>query len=317
MMRGARILIEICAGVKAKEETLIVTDTNKIPIAEVLAAALRERDLNYVIMVMRPPKVPHQEPPTTVANAMKNVDVIFSPTTRSIAHTSAVLEARKNGARVVNMAEFTENMMVSGGVEANFSAQKPLVEKFAQLLTDAKACEVTSPLKTKIIMSLEGRKGRALTCLAHEPGSYATPPDIEASIAPIEGSANGVVVVDGSIAGIGLIREPVRLIVEEGAVKEITGGVEAKQLREMLEQANHPDVYKIAELGIGLNPKAKLMGAILEDEGALGVVHIALGSNFTFGGTLKTPLHIDNMILNSTVKLDGKVVLRDGKILEA
>ena len=287
MMKGAKTLIETCAGIRGKEEILIVTDTNKTAIANVIAAATRERDLTTVIIIMQPPKVPGQEPSPAVADAMKKADVISIPTTRSIAHTTAVLESRKSGARIVSMAEFTESMMTSGGIEADFLAQKPIVEKIAQLLTDGIVCEVESPFGTCIRMSLKGRRGRALTCIAHEPGGYATPPDIEASIAPIEGSAEGVVLVDGSIAGFGLIREPVKLVVQEGRVTEISGGTEARWLRETLEQANHPDVYKIAELGIGLNPKAKPIGTILEDEGALGVVHIAVGSNYTFGGILK------------------------------
>jgi leucyl aminopeptidase (aminopeptidase T) len=140
----------------------------------------------------------------------------------------------------------------------------------AQLLTDAKVCEVEPPLGTCIRMSLKGRRGRALTCIAHEPGGYATPPDIEASIAPIEGSSEGFVVVDGSIAGFGLIREPVKLVVQEGKVTEISGGTEARWLKDTLEQAKHPNVYKIAELGIGLNPEAKLIGTILEDRRCSG-----------------------------------------------
>lgn len=315
MIVGAKTLVVDCANVKQGEEVLIVTDTNKLSIAKVVAAAARERDAKIVVMIMPPPKVPGQEPPTIVAEAMKNADVVFMPLTRSVVHSTATIEARKAGARVINMAEFTEEMMISGGMEVDFAAQKPLVERLAQLLTNAKTAQVESALGTKITMSLEGRKGRALSGIAHERGSYATPPDIEASIAPIEDTAEGTIIVDGSIAGIGLIREPVKLSVKTGKVIAVDGGLEAKKLKSILEEAGNPNVYKIAELGIGLNPKAKLRGSILEDEGALGIIHIALGKNYTFGGTIFAPIHIDNMVKNATLKLDGRTVVDKGEIL--
>ena len=315
MINVAKILVVDCANVKHGEKVLVVTDASRLSIAIVLAAAARERDAESVIMVMPPPKVPGQEPSIIVAEAMKNAHVIFLPLTRSIAHTTATIEARKAGARVISMAEFTEEMMVSGGMEGDFVSQKPLVEKLAELLTNANTAEVESPLGTNITMQLAGRKGRALTGIAHEPGNYATPPDIEASIAPLEDTAEGVIMVDGSIAGIGLVTETVKLIVKKGKVVEILGGMEARKLKAMLEEAKNPNVYRIAELGIGLNPKAKLRGTILEDEGALGVIHIAVGKNYTFGGKIDAPIHIDNMLLNCTLRLDRKLVLRDGKLL--
>ena len=84
--------------------------------------------------------------------------------------------------------------------------------------------------------------------------------------------------------------------------------------KQILESANDHQVYNIGELGVGLNPKAKLCGLMLEDEGAFGSVHIALGSNADFGGKTKAARHIDLIISKATLILDGQTVLQNGEL---
>jgi 2,5-dihydroxypyridine 5,6-dioxygenase len=247
--------------------------------------------------------------------AMTKADMVFQPVSKSIAHTSATKRAREAGARVIVLPEYTEEMLISGGLEADFEAQKSLCEKMRDYLTNARNARVTTASGTDIAMSLEGRLGRALTGMARERGGYSSPPNIEASIAPVEGTAEGVIVANASISSIGLLSSPVTVSVKEGLAKEITGGVEAQKLKGILESANDPKVYNVGELGIGLNPKAKLCGLMLEDEGAYGSVHIALGSNADFGGSTRAARHIDLIISQSTLLLDGKPVLKDGQVV--
>ena len=82
----------------------------------------------------------------------------------------------------------------------------------------------------------------------------------------MEGTAEGVIVVDASISSIGLLTSPVTILVKEGLAKEIKGGKEAQKLKQILESANDHQLYNIGELGVGLNPKAKLCELMLEDE---------------------------------------------------
>ncbi len=57
-----------------------------------------------------------------------------------------------------------------------------------------------------------------------------------------------------------------------------------------------PGPGTLAELGIGTNDRARVTGVILEDEKIYGTVHIALGSNDTFGGTVAAGIHVDGII---------------------
>jgi leucyl aminopeptidase (aminopeptidase T) len=315
MMKGSSKLVNVLAQVKKGEQVLIVTDFDTVSIARSLATACIAVGAEPTIMIMRPREAHGLEPPEMVAVAMTKADMVFQPVSKSIAHTSATKRAKEAGARLIVLPEYTEEMLISGGLEADFEAQKPLCEKMRDYLTGARKARLTTPSGTDITMSLEGRQGRALTGMARERGGYSSPPNIEASIAPVEGTAQGTIVADGSISSIGLLSSPVTISVKDGLAKEITGGKEAEKLKEILKSANDPKVYNIGELGIGLNPKAKLCGLMLEDEGAYGSVHIALGSNADFGGNTRAARHIDLIISKSTLLLDEKPVLKDGEVV--
>ena len=165
-------------------------------------------------------------------------------------------------------------------------------------------------------MNIEGRRGNALTCVVDKPGMFSPVPNIEANVSPIEGSAEGKIVVDASIPyiGIGLLREPVKMTVNKGFITEIQGGYQADVLRRDLESKNDPNVYNIAELGVGLNPRSEMTGIMLDDEGVLGSAHIGIGTSITLGGKLKAAVHYDLVLWKPTIKLDGKTVIEKGEI---
>ena len=131
---------------------------------------------------------------------------------------------------------------------------------------------------------------------------------------PVEGQTNGVFVVDGSFAAVGKIEEkPIRVKVEDGFATKIEGGKEAERLLAMLEFLGKP-AFTIAELGIGTNDQAIITGAILEDEKVMGTVHIALGNNISMGGTCNVGIHLDGVILEPTVTVDGVLIMESGKL---
>ena len=71
----------------------------------------------------------------------------------------------------------------------------------------------------------------------------------------------------------------------------------------------------IAELGIGTNEKAIVTGVVLEDEKAMGTVHVALGDNASMGGTVHAPIHLDGVVLKPTLMVDETVILEAGKLM--
>lgn len=71
----------------------------------------------------------------------------------------------------------------------------------------------------------------------------------------------------------------------------------------------------MAENGIGLNPKCKFMGFMLEDEGVYGSAHIGIGTSITLGGTVKASCHYDLIMKDASLVADGRNILKDGKLL--
>ncbi|MFH1758770.1 MAG: leucyl aminopeptidase [Pseudomonadota bacterium] len=317
MMKGARTLLDNCARVKAGESVLIITDMNMKPsIAEVLAAAAAERGAEPIIMIIRPRLTHGQEPPANVAEAMKKAEVIFTPVSTSITHTRAIKEAAEAGARALVMTAFTEELLISGPIEADFLKQMPICKAVAEVFQKGKKAHLTTPMGTDLKLNLEGRRGNALTSIVG-PGQFSTTPTIEANFSPVEGSAEGTIVADASIPylNIGVLEEPVRVKVDKGFIVDIQGGHQARIIGDNLASQKDPNCYNIAELGVGLNPAAKICGVMLDDEGAFGVVHIGIGTNITLGGVIKAKTHYDLLMYKSTLVIDGKEVLKDGNLV--
>ena len=315
MGKGAKTLIDVCTKVKPGETVLVITDMYKIDIAKVIAGTAMDRGAEAIVTVIEPRERNGQEPPVPVAEAMKKADVVFTPVTNSITHTHAVKNAAAEGARLIVMTDFTEDMMIRGGLEANFEELKPVCKKVADAFSNGNRIKLTTPVGTHLEIDITGRRGNALYCIV-EPGEFSTAPTVEANVSPIEGSANGKLVVNASIPylGIGVITEPMVVDIADGFITRIEGGGQAEILRKDLESHGDRSAFNIAELGVGLNPKCRMCGIMLEDEGVISTCHIGIGTNITLGGNTKAPIHYDLLVWEPTVEVDGQVVIEGPEV---
>jgi len=316
LARGARQLVTECAGVRPGENVLVITDLGRdLSIAYAIMSAALELGAEATVATMSVRSVPGDEPPPQVAKAMLGADVIFQATSTIMIYTKARIEACNKGARFLAMTGITPSVLASPALtEVDFKKQKTLVDGLTKRLNEAKTARVTTPAGTNLELSIDGRTAVPNPGFVGAPGEVSGTPDIEVYIAPVEDSVNGVAVIDGTISTSGLVKSPVKLFIEKGVVRKIEGGEDAASLQEQLDRHKTASVYQVAELGVGLNPKAELRGAIIEDEGALGTVHIALGDNTRFGGANKAPVHIDLVQRNATLELDGEVVIKGREV---
>jgi len=238
LLDGARRIVTVCAGVQSGEQVAIVTDTARPPeIALALSQAVRESGGVATICTTEP--VPSgSEPPTIVTAALHAAQVILAPTTGALYHTFAVQRATRLGARFLGLTAFTPDVLVHGGVFADFPALAWKADRLAALLTNASEAYVTTPGGTNLRVRLDGRGAVSITGMARKPGERTGCPDIEAFIAPLEGSAQGIVVVDASASIAGVLEEPVTLRIEQGRAVSIEGGEGARLIREALEEAD-------------------------------------------------------------------------------
>lgn len=309
-------IISLNLGMKSGESLLIVTEPDKMSIAETLAASAWRMDIEPVMGIMMPRHTDSSEPPKIIAEAMKASDAFLSVVGKSITHSDAVKSAIEAGSRGLVLTQFSEDMMIEGGMEADFEELAPLCKDMAQALEEAEEIKLTTPMGTDLTFSTKGRRGNALYCMV-EPGEFSTAPTIEANTTPIEGTAEGKIVADASVPylGIGLLDEPMYFEVEKGNIVSIEGGPQADVLRDDLASKNDPGVYNIAEIGIGLNPSCRFIGLMLEDEGVFGSVHIGIGTSANLGGELRAACHYDLIMTKPTVIADGKVLLKDGDVV--
>lgn len=317
LVPNALRILEHSGHLKSTDSVAIVSDFEKMELASVVAAAARTVTNDVNLLVMPPRELDGEEPPKAIAASLVHVDLVVSLVARSITHTSAIMDAIGAGARALMLTAFTEGMLRGGGIDYDFRTNMPFCHKVADLLKNASTAHLTSAGGTDLRMDLTGRPGNAHTGVVEGPGDFSTMPNIEASTAPVEGTSHGVIVGDASIPyyDIGLLNEPVRMDVADGRVKEVTGGPQAREIRRQMAAQNDPNVYNIAQLSFGLNPRCRMQGVMLEDEGVYGTSHIGIGTSSLLGGTVKAKMHFDIIMWNPTLTLDGEVVLRDGEWL--
>jgi leucyl aminopeptidase (aminopeptidase T) len=316
MMRGAMKAMTQCAGVKPDENVVIACDTNKLRLAEALAAAAYAVGGLPTIVAFPPTGAHGAQVPKSVVGAAARSDVLFMPTSWSMTHTDARIEAIKSGSRVCTMCEVTEDCLCTGGILADFEENDRVGRRIGTLMAAAKKIRMTSAAGTDICADITDRPVQYETGLFRERGQFAALPNSELNISPVEGTTEGVFVGNVRLMGYGIIREePVTIEVKTGAVRDIRGGKGAEYLRHTLKSFNNPSAYNLAEFGVGLNPDSRFCATNLEDLGKLGHGHHGIGSSYAIGGKVAAPCHIDVIYSDASLEIDGRLVLDKGKIL--
>ena len=315
LLSAALVAVRDCMGLRPGEKVLIITDEPLRTIAYALWEAAKSMGNEVILVEILPRASNGAEPPQEIAELMKMVDVVLCPTSKSLTHTDSRRAASAKGVRVATLPNVTEEIMVRC-MNADYNRIAERTYALCRLLEATSVVRVKAPAGTDISMPIKGRAAHASSGVFREKGQSGNLPTGEAYLAPLEGQSSGVVVVDGSMAMIGMVRTPIRIEVRNGYAEEITGGAEAGRLVDLL--APHgKDARTVAEFGIGTNDKAILSGNILEDEKVMGTIHIAFGDNKSMGGSVRVASHLDGLIKAPSVWFDETMIMKDGKILEA
>ena len=314
---GARRLVHVNGRVQPGEIVVVVTDPTMGRYAEAVASAAREAGAAVTVCIIPLREQDGQEPPPPVGRAMAEAAVIFSPVRVSITHTRAMRTALEAGARVCMMTAYTDAIMTSPALlETDFEAQADVCRRLGAAFTKGESVRLTSPRGTDLRFGIEGRVANVLTNIPN-PGELAPVPDIEVNVVPVTSSAEGTLIFDASVPylGIGILEQPIVCSVRDGVIVGMAGGAQADLLRERLESFADPHCFNVAELGVGLNPNARLTGEMLEDEGVMGTVHIGIGTSHALGGEIVAPMHYDLLMWEPTIAVDGRIVQRDKEVL--
>jgi len=306
-------IVKDCMNIKKNEKVLVISDEKSLSIGKAIFKKCKEIGAEAAHLEIIERKNHGEELPEFIATAMKSSNVVIAPTTKSLSHTKARKEACKAGTRVASMPGITENML-ERTLNADYKNMAILTNKLAEILNDGENVILNSPGGTKIKFEINRRKGIADTGILHNKGDFGNLPAGEAYIAPLEGTANGVVVFDGAVAGIEKVDEPIIIEVADGKLTDIKGGKAAEEFRKVVFSNKNENSKNLAELGIGTNLKARLNSSLLEVEKVMKTVHIAFGDNASMGGEISAPIHIDGVILKPTLIIDNRTIIKNGEI---
>lgn len=308
--RAVAAVVRDCLGVSDGEEVLVVCNPATQHLGERLREEAAEAGGDSVLAIISERASHAAEPPRTVAEAMAAADVLLAPTVQSLSHTAARKRATERGARCATLPGVTEDMLARV-MGADMLGLRRKGHAVAEALDRASEARITDANGTDLRLDLSGREAIPDAGELTERGAFGNLPCGEGFISPAGG--NGTLVVDGSMAGIGLVDEPVELVVEGGHLTSARSGQGMAFMGLLTEHGD--DGTSLAELGVGTNEKAKLTGETLEDEKILGTCHVAFGASAGIGGTVQVPVHLDCVVMKPTIELDGEAIVRDGDLL--
>lgn len=318
-------VVNVCLGIQPGERVLLITDTDLSTEQELLAGAIESVGPAELRRWTLPEdERPLQTAPPDILECARTFDVGI----HLLAHTSSeeqpyrlsLLQATSEGGRLrMGAGLYIDHAILENELSADYEAIARITYRLRDRLQGRSEVHIVSPLGTDLRLSIAGRQVAVDPGIIREPGYYNLPSG-ECYVAPLEDSAEGVLVVDKSFPGI-LIHEPITLTFESGRVVAIEGGEEARRLLRLIEageqKPNGEGCRTIAELGIGTNPAARITGNVMTDEKVMGTIHIAIGHNAVapYNGKNHAPLHLDGVMGQPTLTVDDEVLIDKGKYL--
>ncbi|GAB4539896.1 MAG: aminopeptidase [Anaerolineae bacterium] len=321
----AKNIVHTGMNISSGEKVLLVTDQPMAMMRERLMAEILTANPGQVwSYVLSDAERPLLEYPPLLHQVAAQVDaalVFYAqvPAEETPGRLAFWRTCRENGTRVGYGAQIDDSILTNE-LSADYQQIAAITRRLKQRLQGRDKVHITTLLGTDLTCSIAGRDVKEDTGLIHQPGQFGNLPAGECFVAPLEDSAEGVLVVDKSFPEL-VVNQPVRMIFEKGRVVAIEGGAEAKELLRRIEYGqgltDGENCRVIAELGIGTNPRARLTGKLMTDEKVMGTIHIAIGDNASpsYGGVNPAPIHIDGVVGQPTLVVDGEVLIDAGRYL--
>lgn len=315
--RWATNVIHTCMGLQRGEKIIFIMDEPLDHARNALLTEATKADPSELWSYTFPNAArPFSEYPPQLLATATQMDVIVL-LLASLDHVkehpalhAAVQAIIKSNART-GLGAFIDQSILDIEMSADYGQIATFTDSLTQRLQGSSTAHITTALGTNLRLSLAGREWKKDTGILRAQKAFGNLPAGETYIAPVEDSAEGLLVVDKCFPGM-LLSEPTRMTFEKGRVTHIEGGAGAEFLRSAF--AQHGDSARvIAELGIGTNPLARLQGNIITDEKVLGTIHVAVGRSDILGGKNVATTHIDGVVSQPTLEIDGKVVIENGK----
>lgn len=345
--KAAHVAISEILGLKEGEEVLIITNFGGelLPISHALFNATRMLGGKPVIIVLEQKKDMDTADRLMLEAVRAEPDIVIALLSSRIGrdpygmqigyvgrdgkkYRSIFNKLEKGDRRIRTLDSGMPTVdMFERCVPIDYNKLHNTTQKLIKIFTKGNTIRLTSPAGTDAYISIKGRQCKADDGNVKSPGMFGNLPAGEVLISPAIEGVSGTLVFDGTITldnGSIIPQKPVKITMENGYVSKVTGGVEAKMLLNVIKKAEanakdrdlkdmEKNARHIGELGIGLNPAAKMTGNIMEDEKVLKTVHMAIGSNYDRDANAL--IHLDCLMKNPSLWVDDRQIMKNGTLL--
>jgi leucyl aminopeptidase (aminopeptidase T) len=291
------------------EKFLLVTDRQKMEIAEALAfyakRAGAETTTYLMTETLRPITEPTRQFQELIRTAAVTVYMLEGRFAEKPFRGFMVAQGAKHG-RICMMPGITRDMM-ERLVGIDFSEMAAFTKRVMRAMKDANDVVIENAAGTKISFSVKGRRWDADIGNISKKGVHGNLPAGECFTAPVEETFTGKIVI-------GLIDDKLgrgEMVFKRGKLVDFKGAGIAEVIKTV---GADPTAKIIGEFGIGTNKGARICPNMLEAEKAFGTVHFAIGDSYGIGKN-KSKFHFDALVDKVTIAAKGKTIAKNGKFL--
>ncbi|MDI6721076.1 MAG: hypothetical protein QMD85_01705 [Candidatus Aenigmarchaeota archaeon] len=294
-----------------QDEKILIVAEDSVPMKFPLEILGNFDDPSASVMVFKDSGKANIEPPPQVAKAMKECDILIQCISNINLYTKAYLDAYNAKTKILTMYGL-DDYVIENFIAHDDKESKIKTEDVGKSMEDAGNIRIVSGNGTDLSMKLCKRPVLIDDgYLKHDEIKGDLMPGYVISVAPLEESINGILVVDWSInPPLNIIETPVKILFMDGKIESIEGGDESKKFISWINSLEDKKIFFISHLSIGTNVSIKnFTGKYLLDERKDGAVTIGLGNNLgPYGGKNDSPNHCDLILKNASVTADGKVI---------
>ena len=322
MFSAASAALEYLFKISESDNVLILTDAHSVAIADAFEKASIRNGCPVDFYKIENDQRPLQEIPPGLEKLLPGKTIVLNiikAYPEEIAfRIKWIFKVKENKlAKLGHMPGINEEMMLNS-VNIDFEEMKSTAGKIINILNGADRLHITTEKGTDLLLGVKGRI--FIEDIGVKPGEDCNLPCGEIYCAPLETEADGIVVFDASIGDIGVLNYPLKVYVSKGRITKFeSDNIDLVKRISVLQDVDK-DAMVIGELGIGVNPGARITGNMLEDEKSLGTAHVAFGNNadFTGGGNNHSKIHRDYLFYKPTIEVSyaegkNKVLMKHGE----
>jgi leucyl aminopeptidase (aminopeptidase T) len=309
LLKAGEKAIKQALKIKKGENFLLITDKQKMEIAEALAYWAKEVGAEITTYLMTETLRPIVRPTKIFEEMIKKADVtayMLDSRIEEKPFRGFMVQMGSTYGRICMMPGITRDMM-ERLVNVDFTEMNLFTQKVVDFLKDSNQIIIENPHGTKIEFSVKGRKWEIDNGDISIKGKHGNLPAGECYTAPVENTFTGKIIISLIDDKLGYGEMEFR---EGKLVNYIGNGV-----KEIIKTIGSDESgLIIGEFGIGTNKNARICPNMLEAEKAFGTVHFAIGDSYGLGKN-KSKYHFDALVEKVTIISEGTYLIKDGKFL--